>query len=190
MGKLKYVMTLALVLVLGVLIYYHFTNKDAGKTNVDGNTEVGAIEKVLSKDLDNNYPNTAREIVSYFLTIQQCYYNEDCTDNQLVDLAYKAMKLFDDELIEKNQFDEYYDNLTKEIDEYKSAGKTIQKTILDRAQDVIYSDVEGIKYASMNCIYYVKGPSDTQKVTETYILRCDSEGKWKILGWDLAQTEE
>lgn len=190
MKRLKYLMMLALILVLGVMVYYYYVNKDS-KTGDSGNqTEISEVDKVLAKDLEGNYPKTAREVVSYFLSIQKCYYNEEYTDDQLVQLSYKAMKLFDDELTENNDFDEYYENLGLEIDEYKSSDKTITKVILDKASDVLYSEVEGVRYAEMNCIYYLKTSGETTRVTERYALRCDDEGNWKILGWKIYVPSE
>lgn len=188
MKKLKYLMTLALVLVLGLTIYYFVVNK--ADVDDEKDEKVSNVEKMLSKDLDENYPTSAREVVSYFISIQECYYNEDVNDDKLVQLAYQAMKLFDDELVETNPFDEYYSNLTKEIKEYKEAGKTLYKTILDKSSDIVYSESDGVRYAKINCIYYLKTSSGTDKVTETYALRCDDEGKWKILGWQIYQPDD
>lgn len=190
MKRLRYLMMLALILVLGVIIYYVYINSDGKNGNNTDGSEISEVDKTLAKDLENNYPLTAREVVSFFTSIQKCYYNEECSDNELVQLSYKAMELFDDELVKNNEFDEYYENLALEIDEYKSAERTITKTILDEAADVLYSEIDGVKYAEMNCIYYLKTSGETTKVTETYLLRCDSEGKWKILGWELYKPSE
>ena len=190
MKKLKYLMTLALIFVLGVLIYYYYTNRDTGGKEKEKETNFSEVDRVLSKDLEDRYPKTAREVVSYFISIQKCYYNEEYNDNELVQLAYKAMKIFDDELTAKNNFDVYYSNLTNEIKEHKEEGKTIVKVIMDKASDVIYSEIEGVKYAKMNCIYYVKTSSNTTKVTETYALRCNENGEWKILGWEVYNSSE
>ncbi len=51
------------------------------------------------------------------------------------------------------------------------------------------SEIEGVKYAQIDCIYYLKASKGTDKVTETYALRCDDEGNWKILGWQIKAKE-
>ncbi len=190
MKKLKYLMTLALILVLGLLIYYYVVNKEDKNSDNSENATVSLVEKNMAKDLDNNYPKSAREVVSYFTSIQECYYNEDVNEDKLVQLAYQAMKLFDDKLVDANPFDTYYADLTKEIKEYKAQGKTISKIILDKSSDIEYSETDGVKYAKMNCIYYLKTSKGTDKVTETYALRCDDAGNWKILGWQLYEPSE
>ena len=190
MKKLKYLMTIALLLMAGVLIYSYVISKDKKVPNTEGETTVSQVSKALEKNVESNYPKTPREVVLYFTDIQKCYYNEEYSDDELVKLAYQAQKLFDEELVMENDFDEYYENLKLEIDEYKSEQKIIAKVIADRASDVIYSEIDGINYAQLNCIYYIKRDGKTNKVVEQYALRCDNNGKWKILGWDYYQPSE
>lgn len=189
MKKLKYLMTLALILVLGLTAYYFVVNKSNKDSEDSKEATVSAVDKMLSKDLEKNYPKSVREVVSNFISIQECYYNEDMEEDKLVQLAYQAMRLFDDKLVEANPFDKYYAELTKEIEQYKTEGKTLYRTILDKASEVEYSEIDGVKYAKINCIYYLKASKGTDKVTETYALRCDDEGNWKILGWQIYSKE-
>lgn len=189
MKKLKYLMTLALILVLGLTVYYFVVNKSNKDSEDSKEATVSAVDKMLSKDLEKNYPKSVREVVSNFISIQECYYNEDMEEDKLVQLAYQAMRLFDDKLVEANPFDKYYAELTKEIEQYKTEGKTLYRTILDKASEVEYSEIDGVKYAKINCIYYLKASKGTDKVTETYALRCDDEGNWKILGWQIYSKE-
>lgn len=189
MKKLKYLMTLALILVLGLTVYYFVVNKSNKDSEDSKEATVSAVDKMLSKDLEKNYPKSVREVVSNFISIQECYYNEDMEEDKLVQLAYQAMRLFDDKLVEANPFDKYYAELTKEIEQYKTEGKTLYRTILDKASEVEYSEIDGVKYAKINCIYYLKASKGTDKVTETYALRCDDQGNWKILGWQIYSKE-
>ena len=190
MKKLKYLMTLALILVLGLTIYYFVVNKSDKNSDDSKDATVSGIEKMLSKDFEKNYPKSVREVVSNFISIQECYYNEDMEEDKLVQLAYQAMRLFDDELVETNPFDKYYAGLTKEIEEYRTEGKALYKTILDKASEVEYSEIDGVRYAKINCIYYLRASKGTDKVTETYALRRDDEGNWKILGWQIYNSGE
>ncbi len=190
--KLRFLITIALLLVLAVLLYYHFSNKSASNNNSgsDDTTTVSEVNKILSKNLETNYPLTPREVVNLFTRIQKCYYNVDCSPDDLVALAFMATKLFDTELSESNPFDEYYSELKDDISDYKDKGQTISRVIVDKSGDVIYSTINEVKYASLNCIYYIKDNSTTQKTVETYVLRKDDEGNWKILGWKLYEESE
>ena len=84
--KLRFMIALTVLLVLAVLLYYHFSNKTTSDNtgNSDDKTVVGEVDKILSKDLDTSYPLTAREVVNLFTRIQKCYYNEDCSSEDLV----------------------------------------------------------------------------------------------------------
>lgn len=190
MKKLKLFMTFAILLVLGVVLYYYYTNKMVSPELEEETVDISSIEKVLSKDLEFNYPITAREIVELFNSIQMCYYNEEYSDSQLEELAKKARQLFDEELLAENDFTEYFDNLKLEIDDYKSNDQIIAKIILDKASEVIYSEIDGVSYAQLDCVYYLKTSDATDKVMERYALRQDDNKKWKILGWTAITSEE
>lgn len=190
--KLRFMIALTVLLVLAVLLYYHFSNKTTSDNtgNSDDKTVDGEVDKILSKDLDTSYPLTAREVVNLFTRIQKCYYNEDCSSEDLVSLAFMATRLFDDELNTNNPFDEYFSELQDDIAQYKENGQTITRVIVDKSSDIIYSTIDDIKYASLNCIYYIKNNDSTQKTIETYALRKDDQGNWKILGWKLYEESE
>lgn len=180
--RLSWLVAVTIIVVLGVAWYYYDSMKKDEESGISDSV-VDEVAKVLNKDLEESYPYTAREVVQFFIRIQKCYYNEDYTDEELVKLAYKATELFDDELKSENQFDEYFEDLKEEIDAFESDGKTINRVILEKSSEVVYSTVDEQKYASINCTYYIKGDAGTSRVIETYILRKDEMGRWKILGW-------
>jgi hypothetical protein len=188
--RMRWLVTLTLLAVVVVIWYYVDSNKPLDN---DGTKEVGEvteIDKVLNKDLEKSYPHTAREVIQLFIRIQKCYYNEKWSEEEFVKLAYKATELFDEELKNSNPFDEYYEELKTEVSQYKDEKKIINRTILDKTSEIVYSTVEEQKYASLNCTYYLKSASGTSKVIETYILRKDEEDRWKILGWKEYEESE
>ena len=187
--RLSWLVVVTIIVVLGVAWYYYDSVKkdDEGGISDKG---VDEVAKVLNKDLEESYPYTAREVVQFFVRIQKCYYNEDYTDEELVKLAFKATELFDDELKADNKFDEYFEDLRDEIDAFESDNKVINRVILDKSSEVVYSTVDEQKYASINCTYYVKGDASTSRVMGTYILSKDEAGRWKILGWKQYEGSE
>lgn len=187
--NLKWLMTITLLIVLFALLYINYGGGNEDLTT-DTETVVNDKDKLLSKSLDESYPITVREVVQLFTRIQKCYYNEDCSSEEIVKLAFMASKLFDEELASNNPFDEYFAELEDEINEYRKEGKTISRVIIGKSSEVEYSTIDKVKYASINCIYYLKSDSGTSKITETYILRKDDEGRWKILGWDKYEPSE
>ena len=188
--RMRWLVTLTLLAVVVVIWYYVDSNKPSTSSTPGNNLEVSEIDKILNKDLEETYPHTAREVVQLFIRIQKCYYNEKWKEDEFVKLAYKATELFDEELKNENPFDEYYEELKTEVAQYKDEHKIINRTILDKSSEVVYSTVEEQKYASINCIYYLKSGSGTSKVEETYILRKDENDRWKILGWKEYEESE
>ena len=64
--------------------------------------ELTEIQKLITKNLDTNYPATPREVVKYYNRILECFYDDTYTDDELESLADQARKLLDDELLENN----------------------------------------------------------------------------------------
>ena len=188
--RMRWLVTLTLLAVVVVIWYYVDSNKPLESEETREVGEVTEIDKVLNKDLEKSYPHTAREVIQLFIRIQKCYYNEKWSEEEFVKLAYKATELFDEELKNSNPFDEYYEELKTEVSQYKDEKKIINRTILDKTSEIVYSTVEEQKYASLNCTYYLKSASGTSKVIETYILRKDEEDRWKILGWKEYEESE
>lgn len=181
--RMRWLVTVTVLMVIGVIAYYFYVNKENDSNSNNNEDLVGEVDKVLNKDLEERYPYTVKEVVQFFVRIQKCYYNEEYTEDELVKLAYKATELFDTELLKENPFDEYYEDLKTEIELYKKTGKYIYKVMLDDNSAVEYSTVDEQKYASINCVYYLKDEDGTSKIKETYILRKDENDRWKILGW-------
>lgn len=181
--RIRWLITVTVLMVVGVIGYYFYVNKGDNSGSADNADIVGEVDKVLNKDLEERYPYTVREVVQFFVRIQKCYYNEEYTEDELVKLAYKATELLDTELLAENPFDEYYEDLKTEIALYEKTGKYIYKVMLEENSDVVYSAIDEQKYASINCVYYLKDEDGTSKIKETYILRKDENDRWKILGW-------
>jgi len=187
MKYVKVAMTVALLAVLGVLIYFHISNVEP-KEKPTGD-KVDVVAQLLSRDIENNYPSTAREVAILFTDIQKCYYNEDINEEQLGKLAALARTLFDEKLLAENPYEKYYEDLKLEISEYAKAKRVIKSVVVDKGSDVQYVTVDGVRSASLNITYYLKENHGNSKIIETYILRKDEFGKWRIYGWDIADTE-
>ena len=209
--SIKWVITITLLLIVVVLVYYKAVNGDkiiqddttvlSDKDKLLGKDYVSdfpdTVEDVLSKidsntigeEMESDYPLTVCQVVSLFTKIQRSYYNEDNSEKELIKLAYMATILFDKELIDNNPFDEYFEELQEEIEGYQDDNRIISRVIVGKSSDVKYSTVDEKKYASVECIYYVQNDSGTMKNVTTYILRKDEDGKWRILGWQLYQPD-
>lgn len=191
MKNVKKLVTITLIIVLCVILYYRYVNKDDDKSgSLSGADNLSEVEKILTKNLDENYPTTPLEVVKFFTRIQKCYYNEDNTEKVVEDLANTARQLMDESLLANNPEEEYYNKLKQEIKTYKSKKRTITNIIYDKSTEVVYSTVDDVQTASLNCTYYIQAGNRLATSTETYILRKDENGNWKILGWKLEEPSE
>ena len=211
--SIRWVLTITLLIIVVVIVYYKTINNPTSGTDSEEilsdkdtllskdfvsdfpDTVEGVLDKIdeekIGEEMEENYPITVCQVVQLFTRIQKCYYNEECSEEELIKLAYMATILFDDELVENNSpFDEYFADLQEEIDLYKKENRTISRVILGKSSDVTYSTVEGQKYASVECVYYVKDEATTAKIVTTYMLRKNEDGKWKILGWQKYEPGE
>lgn len=188
MKHVKKIVTVTLILVLCVLLYYRYANKEKERTGIEKQTEVSQVDKVLLRDLENDYPATPLEVVKFFTKIQKCYYNENNTESIVEELGNTARKLLDEELLANNPDENYLADLKGEIDSYDKGKRTIENILYDHFNYVRYVEVDGVQCASLNCTYYIKTGKNISTITETYILRKDADGLWKIYGWDLTKN--
>ena len=87
-----------LVLVVGYYAYLSGTHRTEQQEAV-----MSEIDTALSRNLENNYPSTPKEVVKYYNDLMKCFYNEDCTEEELQELGKKSLQLFDEELRENNE---------------------------------------------------------------------------------------
>ena len=187
MKKFK-VLILSIIMVMLVVWYYQYlSNKTDSSKKGEESKE---IDILVNKNLNAKYPETPREVVKLYNRIMLCYYNDKCTNEQLVGLTAQARTLYDQELLDKNPYDEYFKRLIEEIDQYKSDNRKITSCMLAGSREVEDYTIKKEKYASIQCIYYSKGDKGTIKSDETYVLRKDDKGKWKILYWKLNGEED
>lgn len=158
--------------------YYYLTQRDNGKEK-----EMTEVEMIISKDLDSSYPQTAREVVKFYNRILKCYYSQEYTQEQLEKMAEQARLLMDEELKEINPQDMYLEAVKEDISSYQKEKKVISSISMDGADDVEEKTVKGRDCAYVDVTYYLKGEEGSSRARQTYILRKDDNGKWKILGF-------
>ena len=186
-NKFKTFYIIIILAVFGMGYYLYINSRPKKEVVIEENTEV---VRLINKNLEETYPQTPREVVKLYNRIMICFYNEEYTNNQLISLTKQARKLYDDELLERNPYDEYFERLCKEIEEYEEDNRTVGSCLLESNRDVEYYTLDGDKFSEVNCVYYLKGDEGTIKASEEYVLRKDEEGKWKILYWKLADNED
>ena len=175
------VMALLAVFIIGGF----FLVRSIGLKNLELKKSKTEVEKLMELNLDDNYPGNAREVLKIYNRILQCCYNEELTDEQIKKLAEQNQKLFDEQLLEKNPYDQYVEKLKKDIEDYKSKKTTIANIAIQDLAEAEREERGGYKFCNLLVSYIVKDTKGLKTTNEKYYLREDDKGRWKILFWEL-----
>lgn len=186
-GTLRTILLMMVIAILVIFVYYQGVNKERPIQEV---TKKREIDILLQKDLKKKYPATPREVVKLYLRITQCYYNEKLSEEELTGLAKQAYALFDDELREKNTWDDYVERLEIDISEYAELEKKIDHYSIDKGSAVRHYSKDGKEYASLMTKIVSMDSKYKYNVREQFILRKDQENHYKILGWKMVEEAD
>jgi len=177
---------IGLVLIALVVGYYFYlSNRKPKEAAEDTETTVSAVQKLLLKNIDDDYPPTPREVLKLYSDITVCFYSEDYTDEELTQLALQIEKLYDEELIANNTPDQYQKNLRWDIKTMKD--KNLRVTSYSVASATDYFDAGGRSWARLSCTYTIRSGKEAGLAREIFLLRKDDMGHWKIYGWEAAK---
>lgn len=147
-----------------------------------------AVQLVLSRDLENNYPPTVKEVMKYYTDIQKCLYAEECADEEIEQLGMKARALYDDELLAANDVTVHLLQLKSEITSFQEDSKKITAVSVASSANVDTFTEDGYEFARIHCMYTILADGQSSLVDMVYLLRRGEDRRWKIYGWDLAQN--
>ena len=134
------------ILIIGIILaalvfgyYFYLTNKrnrEASENKVD----LTAVQNVLLRNLDKNYPPTPKEVMKVYGELTMCIHGQNYTDEEFEQLASQIQKIYDEELIAEtgNSGQQYLEALKKDIDDLKKKGLVISSYTLPSAADVSY----------------------------------------------------
>ena len=179
---------IGLVLIALVVGYYFYlSNRKPKEAAEDTETTVSAVQKLLLKNIDDDYPPTPREVLKLYSDITVCFYSEDFTDEELTQLALQIEKLYDEELIANNTPDQYQKNLRWDIKTMKDKNLRVTSYSVASATDVDFFDAGGRSWARLSCTYTIRSGKEAGLAREIFLLRKDDMGHWKIYGWEAAK---
>lgn len=176
--NLKSIIIVVICAILCLGYFYYLSNRNADKEE-----ELSEVEMVISKDLEKSYPQTPREVVKFYNRILKCYYNEEYTEAQLEQLVDQVILLMDEELKEKNPREQFIANVKADIKAFQEEKKQMSGIQLAGTDDIEKKTIEGREYAYVQSSYYIKSEKSGARASQTYILRKDEDGNWKILGF-------
>lgn len=175
-----------MILILAVVGYYCYLMNRSNRAAKE--KALTAVENVLLRDLERNYPPTPKEVIRFYNDIIKCFYNADCSQEELEALALKARGLYDQELLDHNAWDTYLFNLEAEIQDFRNNNRKISNISLASSADVEEFTKDGYKFARIRCGYNILQGRENSSSVQVYLLRKDGDGHWKIYGWDLEEN--
>ncbi len=182
MGKIRGII---IVVVLAVFVggyFFYLSNKEKAESE---ETSITAVQNVLLRNLDNNYPSTPKELLRYYCDITLCLYNESYTDDELEQMADKLLAIYDEELAENNPREQYIEDLKQDVRDFKDSKYSIVSYTTSSSMDVEEFTQDGRSCARLYCTYSIKSGSDYVSSRMVFILRKEiGTGHWKILGFE------
>lgn len=191
MKKFK-ISTSIIIIVVSVAVIvgaFLFISNYLAKEDEPTEVKITAVQNVLLRNMDNNYPPTPKEVLKYYSDITQCFYAGGYTEEEFIELANRALELYDDELRANQDYDVYIDDLRSEIASFQEKDWTISSYSTSSSTDVEEFKRDGYEWAQLYAFYNVRQSTHIVKVTENFLLRKDEEGRWKIYGWQQAEEQ-
>ncbi len=182
-------MLILIILVCGIIGYYYYiSNREIKKPETEQSVEITAVQNVLLRNLERDYPPTPKEVVKYFAEITKCLYSETYTDEEFEQLAMKIQEIYDEELVASKDQEAYLKDLKDDIATFRADKYKITGYYTSSSVDVEEFKEDGYEWARLYCTFYVsQGKNRNPNSQERILLRKDAEGHWKIYGWDLAE---
>ncbi len=190
----KYVGTIIGGVVLAAIViwivFYTVNNKRNNSVFSTENTANTEAEAIINKDLTRFYPSSVKEVVKLYQRINVCLMSKTYTEEEYYKIVDQMRMLFDDELLAINPLDTFTTNLYDEILIFKNEKKTMSLTNIQLDSQVRYYTKNGNDYATIVGLFVVKNKKNIEKTYEKFVLREDSDGNWKILGWEKCDPVE
>lgn len=178
---IRFVIIAVLAACVILAAYIRLTNqsKNSAKDAEENMTEVEVLKQY---DMQNDYPNTARDVVKLQCRYMKSIYNEPLEESELCELNERTRALYAEALLNENPESEQFENLKRDVEDFQSASKLYVNYTVDSENNVKYSEENGREYAIVYVTCGIKEGGTTNAVVEEYVL-LKEEGKWKILGW-------
>lgn len=188
---IRTVLVFAVFIVACVGLFFYLSNRtEEHSEEVKNPSVMTAVQEVLSRNLDTNYPPTPKELLKYYSEITRCFYGEKYSDEELASLAKKSRELFDAELYATQTDEQYLEALKMDINSYREMDKAISSYSVSSSTDVNEYKYDGREWAQLYCVYSLRIGTTITPVQERFLMRKDEIGHWKILGWELVENEE
>lgn len=179
-GTKGFTTVILLFVIIGLLFFTYLSNRTNKSPDVTTDSEA---QQLLNYDFENEYPKTPRETVKLHCDYLKNVYGDKFAEEDLYTVNQNIRKLFDMELLEINAENEQLKKMKDELLLYKENKQKIVSYSLPEGSQVEKNTEDGVEYAKMKVTLNLRVGSSPVSSTQEYILRKDSMGQWKILGW-------
>lgn len=186
----KPVLMIVVLVALGLSYYYYLSNKEPSQDATDKAVANEELAALMTRDIEKNYPESPKEVVKLYARITKAYYKTELTETQIETLGRQARRLFDDELKSKQTQAEFFEALKEDIKAYRSVDRYVSDYKIDGSANVKETTFEGRRYASLILVYSIREGADLHSSYTRFMLRQDSDGRWKILYWELVRPSD
>lgn len=184
------VLIIGLLLICFVIGYYYYVSNKKRSEQEETNVKLTEVQEMLLYNFERNYPPTPKEVVKLYARMSQCFYNEEYTEDEFLELALQIQNLYDEELIANKTEEQYIEDLREDVDYLKEQGIVISSYATSASTDVEEYTLDGYQFAKLYCAFSLRKGTQVESTNEVFLLRKDSEGHWKIYGFALADEGE
>ena len=185
-GRGRFVLIVFAALIVFLAVFYFVAN---GKRRDEGLQKLSATEATVQRDLSINYPQTPKAVVRYYAELSQCMYDPSNSEEEVQEIAKQSRYLFDDELKAQQTDEQYLASLKTTIAAFLNDNRRIVSFTISPSSEVVYDTLDIGDVASLYCTYTMQKGPVSYSDPEHFLLRRDSEGRWKILGWQSSSAE-
>lgn len=174
----------AILIVLGVLLYFYTGNR---MSSIKEKLPLDEYQKVMAYNLEESYPESVNDVIVLNNKIVKLMYNIENTkgfdiDTHLPELIKQQRRLFDDSLIEFNPFEVQLEKVKTEIENNnKLSGEKKFALIGSKMLTPEVVEKKDFEYEvrKVKVIFYTSSSND---IYMEYGL-VNKNGKWLIIGY-------
>lgn len=183
----SFVFLMCIIVIVGLAVYFQFMKRQ--QMQQEEKTPTTETEKLIAKDLDAGYPETPTEVMKLWGRLNQCMYNTELEEEQFDALLSQMRALYSSELLAQNPEEAHKAKLQEDLTHFHDYGYKIVSYTVETGTDVQYKTINNKECAYLNMYYFINQKGDYTKNYQDYIL-VKEDGKWKILGFQEAKTED
>jgi hypothetical protein len=179
--------TVVVFLAAVILIFFNIVSRRNASTKDKANkTE---LEELTTLDIENDYPNTARDVVKLHCRYSKLIYGNDLDDSTLNTISTKMRELYSSALLNYNPEDSALQSMKDNISKMKDEGYTYKAYTLPEDSQISYYTQNGVDMASMEVTITMGTTEETGYYYRQYIL-VKENSRWKIYGWGEADNKD